>query len=386
MSGSPPYPPPEPPTDPWAAPSGRDYDVAAGAPALPPTVPPRAPGSAPPAWPYPLVPPAARGMPLWPAQPHDRPRPYLQLLLTPRHRWWRPLLGLLLFAVLFGVMNVVIVTVFFAVSWLVDDNFTAEGAEDQLLGGSPLGLLTTNLSLAVAILAAWAAVAFVHLERPGWLSSVTRGIRWPWLVRVSLLAAAISAAFLVISLVIPVPGDDEGYEGLDPPSWGMFLALFIVVAISTPLQAAGEEYGFRGYFSQAVSCWVRWRWVVALISATLFALAHGQQDPWLFADRFAFGLAASWLTWRTGGLEASIALHAANNIVALLVAALYGELEASLVATDLPWTLALIDIAFVTAFALIADRLGRRSNLALVSGVAPLPAAVSAPPAPYSAR
>jgi uncharacterized protein len=227
-------------------------------------------------------------------------------------------------------------------------------------------------------------VAFVHLERPGWLSSVARGIRWRWLLRVSVLAAAVSAAFLVISLVVPVPGGDEGYEGLDPPSLGTFLALFVVVALTTPLQAAGEEYGFRGYFSQALSCWLRWRWVVALISATLFALAHGQQDPWLFADRFAFGLAASWLTWRTGGLEASIALHAANNIVALLVAVLYGELQASLVATDLPWTLALIDIFFVTVYALLADRLSRRANLALVSRVA-RPPAIPPAPAPYTA-
>jgi membrane protease YdiL (CAAX protease family) len=318
-------------------------------------------------------------MPPWQAQPHDRPRPYLRLLLTPRYRWWRPLLGLLAFTALFVVMNVVIVTVYFAVSWLFDDDFAVEEAEDQLLGGSPLGLLTTNLSLAVTILAAWGAVAFVHLERPGWLSSVVRGIRWRWLLRVSLLAALVSAGFLVISLVVPVPGDDEAYEGLDPPALGTFLALFVVIALTTPLQAAGEEYGFRGYFSQALSCWLRWRWVVALISATLFALAHGQQDAWLFADRFAFGLALSWLTWRTGGLEASIALHAANNIVALLVAVLYGELQASLVASEVPWTLALIDIAFVTVYALLADRLARRKNLALLSEVAPTPRMAPAP-------
>jgi uncharacterized protein len=335
-------------------------------------------------WSYP-PPSPARPAPLWQAQPHDRPRPYLQLLLTPRYRWWRPLIGLLLFAVLFIVMNVVIVTVYFALSWIFDDNFSVEAAEDDLLGGSPLGLLTTNLSIAAAILAAWGAVAFVHFERPGWLSSVARGIRWRWMLRVSILAAAVSAAFLVISLIVPVPGDDEGYEGLDPPALGTFLALFVVVALTTPLQAAGEEYGFRGYFSQALSCWLRWRWVVALISATLFALAHGQQDPWLFADRFAFGLALSWLTWRTGGLEASIALHAANNIVALLVAVLYGELQASFVATDLPWTLAVVDILFVTVYALAADRLGRRANLALESGVSPSPDVPSSP-APYAAR
>ena len=62
----------------------------------------------------------------------------------------------------------------------------------------------------------------------------------------------------------------------------------------------------------------------------LFALAHGAQDAWLFGDRFAFALVASWLAWRTGGLEAPIALHVANNLVSLVFTASTGSLEESL--------------------------------------------------------
>ena len=70
--------------------------------------------------------------------------------------------------------------------------------------------------------------------------------------------------------------------------------------------------------------------LAALVTATLFALAHGAQDPWLFADRLLFGVVASWLAWRTGGLEAPIALHAANNLVSLGYTAVEGTLSESL--------------------------------------------------------
>ena len=45
-----------------------------------------------------------------------------------------------------------------------------------------------------------------------------------------------------------------------------------------------------------------------------------------FLDQFAFGLAAAWLTVRTGGLEAAIAMHAVGNVVGFTASAAYGEL------------------------------------------------------------
>ena len=83
---------------------------------------------------------------------------------------------------------------------------------------------------------------------------------------------------------------------------------------------------------------LRWRWlaviVPAVVSAVLFALAHGAQSPWLFADRLVFGLVASLLVWRTGGLEVAVALHAANNLVAFGLAIAYDGLQDSLLITE----------------------------------------------------
>ena len=91
-----------------------------------------------------------------------------------------------------------------------------------------------------------------------------------------------------------------------------------------------------------------------------FALAHGTQDGWLFGDRLAFGVVASWLAWRTGGLEAPIALHVANNLVSLAVTASTGSLEDSLTASTLEWQFAATDVAMMLTFAVVVERLVRR--------------------------
>ena len=46
----------------------------------------------------------------------------------------------------------------------------------------------------------------------------------------------------------------------------------------------------------------------AVLSAATFSLAHGSLDPWILLDLAAFAVAAVLLTWRTGGLEAAVAL------------------------------------------------------------------------------
>ena len=95
----------------------------------------------------------------------------------------------------------------------------------------------------------------------------------------------------------------------------------LVIVLLTPLQAAGEEFAFRGYLTQAFgglfapparTC----AGAAVLLPAVLFALAHGAQDAPVFVDRLAFGLVAGVLVITTGGLEAGIAMHVLNNFLA----------------------------------------------------------------------
>ncbi len=101
--------------------------------------------------------------------------------------------------------------------------------------------------------------------------------------------------------------------------------------ILTPLQAAGEEFAFRGYLMQAFGGVFGSRVVAVLLSSLLFALAHGiGQDLPIFVDRFAFGLVAGALVILTGGLEAGIAMHVLNNFLAFGLALAFTDMSSAL--------------------------------------------------------
>jgi membrane protease YdiL (CAAX protease family) len=323
------------------------------------------PWAAPPAGPPPWVAPPT-GPPPYSSTPYAEPQPYLRLLRTRRYRWWRPLVGL------FVAMAAFLFVGFAVYGTAAVAGVAAGGAEADVLDrvtdlGSPLGLLLANLTLAGGILAAWVAVVAAHQERIGWLSSVQGRIRWRWLALNAALAVAVIVPTYLAYVILPADADLPGGSDAAWPGVGTFLTFLLIILLTTPLQAAGEEYAFRGYLSQALGAWIRWPIVPVLASTALFALAHGTQGPWLFADRFAFGLAASWLTIRTGGLEAAIALHAVNNAIALTFAAALGELPQAFTLTDIPLSIALIDIAALVVFAAFASRLARSRGIAVRS-------------------
>jgi membrane protease YdiL (CAAX protease family) len=283
--------------------------------------------------------------------------PHPRLLRTPRARWWRPVLGILLAAAVVVVASVVVVLV---ATLLVGSGPVEQRTEDALDPGTWQGLLANNLVILTIVPAALLAVLVVHREQVGWLASVTGRPRWGLLWRFFLLALGVVVASYGASYLLPAGTELEGTS----PTTGALLATIAVVLLTTPLQSMAEEVGFRGYLTQAVASWAR-RPAVGIglgvaVSATAFALAHGAQDPWLFADRLAFGLVASWLAWRTGGLEASVALHVANNLLSLGVAAVAGTLSDSLSLATLDWQFAVLDVASMLVFAVAVERLARR--------------------------
>nr|WP_240973993.1 CPBP family intramembrane glutamic endopeptidase [Nonomuraea sp. FMUSA5-5] len=111
--------------------------------------------------------------------------------------------------------------------------------------------------------------------------------------------------------------------------WAAFLPLLIVILLLVPFQAAAEEYVFRGWFMQAVGAHVRNPVWGILIGSALFASLHGYSWAGL-VDVFSFGAVMAWLAVRTGGLEAPIALHVVNNVVAFGISAAAGDLQDAL--------------------------------------------------------
>lgn len=289
--------------------------------------------------------------------PGDR---YPQLLRTDRVSWWRPLMGLLLAGATLVSGAVVVALGALAVAAFTG-SVAGPFADESLSADTPLGLLATNLVIAVMVPASVVAVVVVHRQGVGLLASVAGRVRWRMLGQFLALAFVVVAAFFAVSFLLPSSSTGD----VEVPSAGTLLALLAVIALSTPLQAAAEEVGFRGYLSQAVAVWfsrpLAGTVVAATVSAVLFAIGHGGQDVWLFGDRLAFGLVASWLAWRTGGLEAPVALHVANNMVSLTFTAATGSLEDSLSASSLEWQFAVSDVVMMLTFAVLVHVLaGRR--------------------------
>lgn len=303
---------------------------------------------------------------------------YPQLLRSPPPRPWQPVLGLALAATIGVATSVAVILAVLAVAAAVGE--VADPTSPAALSpGSPLGLLANNLVLAMLVPASVLAVVVVHRRPVGWLASVTGRLRWRLLGRWLAVASGVVVVFYAAGFLVPA---EAGAEETTPPDTPTVLALWAVILLTTPLQSAAEEVGFRGYLSQALASWfarpAAGALVAGAVSALLFALAHGSQDLWLFTDRLAFGAVASWLAWRTGGLEAPIALHVVNNLVALAAGAVTGGLGSALTASSVPWQFAVLDVTMMLGFALAVHRLAGRWQVAVRR--APRPAVLSAPP------
>ena len=360
-AGPPPHPGPPPPP---------------GLPAAP-GLPPAAPYGGPPgqaAFPYgqaygqPWSPPPARGF----RAPAGEPRPYPQLLRSPTYRWWRPLVSL---GVGVAVTGVIVIGLGIAIAFV--DAATGEDVTTPLSEG-PVGFLFTNLIIAAAIPVSMAAVTLGFLRPPTFLLSVVLRMRWRWM--------AVCSAWLV-GWALVATGLWFALDGLPSTGGEQAVLLIALCLLTTPLQAAGEEFLVRGWLTQSIGAWfarpVAGAVVAGLVSATVFALLHGTQNAWLFGDRFAFGVIASYLVWRTGGLEAAIALHAISNISAIIPSALEGTLDESLTVTEAPVGTVLVDVVMLLVAAVIVVVLARRRD---VERLGPHPEGPGHAPEPVHAR
>ena len=218
----------------------------------------------------------------------------------------------------------------------------------------PQGLVAGHLALATLTLIALVMVVFWH-RRPGtFLSSVQPGLRWRFL----LLCLPIAA--LILNVVLWVgQGSIPAFSA--PDGWWWWV---LAIVVFSPLQAAGEEYFFRGYLLAAIGSLSRHRWVGIVASALVFALFHGVQNVWLFVDRFAFGLLAALLVVLTGGLEAASAAHVANNVFAFGYAVFTGSVAGTRAVQQIGPLQALMDVVGFAMVALACWMLGRKLRVA----------------------
>ncbi|WP_445445032.1 lysostaphin resistance A-like protein [Clavibacter sp. km3a] len=277
-----------------------------------------APEPAPPAAAFPAPPPP----PALPPLPERPPVPYHHGLRDTGGPW-RGILAIVLGTVAFLVLSLV----FGGVAILIEILAGRADPQDEasLTTMTPTLLLATNLSLAALIPVSMLLQRWLFGVRMGAMSSIAGRFRWRWLGRAALVMVPVFLVYIGVTFAL----DPSGEIRLD----GEVVAYLVIVLLTTPLQSAGEEYGFRGLVQRSAGSWFRDGRVAlivgAILSSSLFALAHLAADPWLIAYYFVFGLSATISARLTGGLEAPVLIHALNNTLLFIPTVILGQMSES---------------------------------------------------------
>jgi membrane protease YdiL (CAAX protease family) len=276
------------------------------------------------------------------------PLEYHQLLRgVARYRWWKPLVALLLALIYYLTLSVLFllpIGVFVGITQAGEISPTDLQAFAVIDTQNPISVLIALGSISLMIPAVWLAMLSTGLRPFSRVWSVALRIRWRWIGRTILPAFL---ALLVINGVATGVGMLLAATSIsaDPapvsPNIDLTLALWslAIVLVLVPIQATAEEVVYRGVFMQSLGAWLggvkgnsgrarmlRGPWIPILLPALLFGFSH-IYDLWGFLAVTAMAVAAGWLCWRTGGLEAAISLHVINNLVAFsfMAFALGGE-------------------------------------------------------------
>ncbi|MCP9953946.1 CPBP family intramembrane glutamic endopeptidase [Actinomadura madurae] len=307
--------------------------------------------------------------------------PFHRMARTEVHRWWRPLVGTVGIAAVGMALALGLMIIGIIVTVAVTGD-TPEPSGNQSVFENDTADLAFNLgALAMFLPVALAAAWVVQRRRPGTLSSVAGRLRWRWLLACCGLAILFCAVSYGTSIIAATGLDDQSSGDEHWVGWGRFLGPAIVIILLVPFQAAAEEYAFRGWMLQAVgactletargragrafSTVFRTPWPGIVVGSALFTAGHGYTG-WGILDIFAFGAIAAWLVVRTGGLEAGIALHVFNNLMAFLFPAAVGELDIE--QGSVPWQVVVADIVPMVLFAAAVVWLARRMKVRTLTG------------------
>ncbi len=295
--------------------------------------------------------------------------PYLNLGRTPRHRWWLPLVGTFVVMTFWSILG----AIFGGAGSILSAAGEAKELDIPPLVGEVGGAGLALLAIATAIPAVFFGARYLQGRPAGTVSSVAGRLRWSWLrtclgvATVTTLLGLAGTLALLSASGIDILSEQESWIG-----WGPFLASMVVVLLTVPLQAAGEEYFTRGWLMQAIGAYRRRPWIAMTVQTVFFAAAHGWQGPWALSFFILFALVAGMLTLRTGGLEAAIAFHVVNNILAVGTYAAFGALDqVGLGSGDMGWQHVVVDLALMCVYFGVVLWLARRRGVATTTPAAP---------------
>jgi membrane protease YdiL (CAAX protease family) len=266
--------------------------------------------------------------------------PYHGLNVAKRRRWWRLAVPLVVFVMVQGVL-------------------VAAVALGSLLPERGIPVLGRHTQLAVLFAGIAACLPFLALYmwgsgRPfGQLSSVAGRLRRNWLAVCLCVTVTPFLAMAVMSVVL---------RRQDWTGWSTFVPTVAVMLVLAVFHAATEEYVCRGFVLQTVGSLFANPWPGIVVQALLYTALLGVGTVPGMIDVFVYAVMLGWLTVRTGGLEAAIAVHVGQSLMGVIVDVATLPAEVTQAATDktiadAPWLAALIHLVLIGIFVSFLDRL-----------------------------
>jgi len=300
-----------------------------------------------------------------PADVED-PAPYHRLFRTTRaYAWWRPLVAVAVF-VAFVVVAQLVIGVAWIVVMILTGGIASLGSIDQVYAeltdiSNPVSLVILFGSIAVMLPLVPLAMLCAGLRPVGMRHSVAFRIRWRWMLWCAIPALVVTALSTGLSFLPLLFGETITPVPVEPAT---FALLAVIIVLLVPLQSAAEEYVFRGLIMQTLGAWVRSPWPGILVSTVIFTVGHTQYELWGLLSVGVMGLGFAILVWRTGGLEAGIAFHVVNNVVALVLLA-SGALGTTVMSSEGSGPLTpLVQLVFTAGYVVWVDVAARRTGLA----------------------
>jgi membrane protease YdiL (CAAX protease family) len=215
-----------------------------------------------------------------------------------------------------------------------------------LIGGITDGVMAGVISSACLAGLLWSVSVVNHRPIGTWITAAPR-FRW------RLFFFGLGSFGLLMGAAAAIPEALHGWPDR-PVFWrsGEFLSVrlvyLVVMFTALPVYAAFEEVLCRGWVLQTTAAFTRNLAAILLVNSVVFAMIHRDNDLGHSISRVLFATALSFGALRLGGLELGIGVHAANNLVILLLAQTLPQAEKSS-----PSTFGGVLVNLVVAFAVV---------------------------------
>ena len=246
--------------------------------------------------------------------------PYHRLShVNPRARWFTPVLeGLLIAGIYFVLLLIVSFALLaFAVMLRVPYDYLTDLQRIYAnVFKTPLVFIALLITIIPVIPAIFIARLITNFKPLGLIHSIAGRMRW------SYLSVFLGFGFLIFGLYYvgfaTLDGSLTTQNSVHPLNSGMFWLYIVLILLIVPFQCYAEELLFRGYLMQTVGRWLKNPVWAIIIPAPIFMVLHGY-GLWGLLSVLTMALIAGFLCWYTGGLEAGIGLHIANNISGIIL-------------------------------------------------------------------